>query len=229
MVQSVQVYQPAGFRLDIRGTARGVSIVLLRTLQQAMLLLRNPSEGFWQLKQGVHPGSVIVLLTLAFLTRVIGLQITSFHYSTIDPQETNLFLEGFRIFLPWVSWVVAHYAVAVIWYGEGSFADVVAGAAYSLTPYILLGIPLAIMSNILSLDESAIYNGLNTVSMGYMLFLFLWGVRTLHDFDMKQTLIVSALSVFGMIILWATLALIYILTNQIVEFLREFVYEILTR
>jgi len=197
--------------------------------RQAKGVLRDPMETFWTLREDATWWSVWSLLAIAVAIRMATLNVVSFHYSTIDPEDINFLLEVSRILVPFFTWVIANYGVSAIFYGEGKLKVVAASSAYCLLPYILIALPLAIASNILTSDEAALYNGVQGLMFWWMGLLFYLKVKVVHDFDFGKAFLAAALSVFGMVAIFGISALTYFMSNRVIRFLWEVGYEIYTR
>jgi hypothetical protein len=63
--------------------------------------------------------------------------------------------------------------------------------------------------------------------------LVAWGFfkqgEDLHNFDAGESLLTFALTLFGIIVLWALAGLVYALTSEIVRFIGQIILEIYVR
>ena len=200
-----------------------------RIYRQAVGVLRDPMETFWAMREDSTWWTVWTLLALAIIVRMITLNVVSFHYSSIDPEDINFVLEVSRILVPFFVWVIANYGVSAIFYGEGSPKVVAASTAYCLQPYILIALPLALVSNVLTTDESALYGFAQTFMYWWMGVLIYMQVKVVHDFEFKQAAGVSFLNIMGMVAIFGISALSYFMTSRVIRFLWEVVYEVVTR
>ena len=62
------------------------------------------------------------------------------------------------ILVPWFTFTLSNWAVSTILDGEGKFKEIFVGSAFALVPYIILMVPISLLSRWLSLDESGIYS-----------------------------------------------------------------------
>lgn len=202
---------------------------VFQTARQVVRILVSPGETFMEIKtQGrVLPG--LILLAIFFVVRSISLELTAFHYSSFDPRTSNLFLEGVRVLAPWVSWTVASYSVTTISEGKGFFKDVVAASAFSLVPYIILAIPIALLSHVLSLEESSFFRLVSGIMLAWVGYLFLVQVRVIHDYHTRKAIRVILLGLIGIGIMWGASVLFYGLTEQVYRFLGTVVSELALR
>ncbi|GEM_PF-627932 len=203
---------------------------LAKVLKHSVLVLRRPSEAMWELKYDGRWIAVPILLALAVIVRLITIEVTAYEFTTIEPADTNLILELAKVIVPWVTWVVAGYGIASIFYGEGTFKNVAVASAFALVPYILLEAEYSwLFSHVLSLDEKVIYYFGQTLITLWMLLLFFMQLKMIHDFSLGKSILVGAVSLGGMIVLWVLIALTYLLTLQMIQFFVEVGYEFVTR
>jgi len=207
-----------------------VTGALAKVLKHSALVLRRPSEAMWELKYDGRWIAVPILLALAVIVRLITIEVTAYEFTTIEPADTNLILELAKVIVPWVTWVVAGYGIASIFYGEGTFKNVAVASAFALVPYILLEAEYSwLFSHVLSLDEKVIYYFGQTLITLWMLLLFFMQLKMIHDFSLGKSILVGAVSLGGMIVLWVLIALTYLLTLQMIQFFVEVGYEFVTR
>ena len=184
----------------------------------------------WELKYDGQWIAVPILLTLAVIVRLVTIEVTAYEFTTIEPADTNLILELAKVVVPWVTWVIAGYGVASIFYGEGTFKNVAVASAFAMVPYILLEAEYTwLFSHILSLDEKVIYYAGQSLITFWMLLLFFMQLKVIHDFSLAKSVVVGAVSLLGMIVLWVLIALTYLLTLQMIQFFVEIGYEFVTR
>jgi tetratricopeptide (TPR) repeat protein len=173
--------------------------------------------------------AVPVLLALATLVRMVGLAALSFHFQTQRPEETRLLFEAGKILMPWITWCVSAVAVAEIFYGEGTFRQILISSAWSLWPYIVLTLPASLMTNVISYDERALYH----ITLGIIWALLIWNffqqIRTLHNFEAGKAFGVMLLTLLGMVVIWVLLGLVSALTGEVVRFVRQLAMEIYVR
>jgi hypothetical protein len=195
---------------------------LLRRWRRLLATLREVRQhsGLW---------AVPVLLLLAVAVRMVSLAAMSFHFRVQRPDETRLLLEGSKILIPWITWCVSALAVGEVFYGEGTFRRIVISSAWALWPFIALALPVNLMTNLITLDEEALYYAGWIAIWTLMAWQLFQQVKTIHNFEAGQALVVMALTLLGMLIVWVLLGLVYALTAEIVRFVRQILLEIYVR
>jgi hypothetical protein len=185
--------------------------------------------GFHYIFQGVERDKWNLERIMFDLTRTLTLGMTNFIYGG-NPEDTSILQEGIRIVIPFLTWCIAHYAIAMIFYGEGGLRDIMVSAAFSLSPYILFSWPASlILTNTTTLAERSLYWAVAWIVNLWVIFLFWTHIRVIHDFTAKRTAATYIISLVTVVIIWALMALLYALTSNTYEFFYEVFYELTTR
>jgi hypothetical protein len=190
---------------------------------------RRVRDSFWHLMDRLDLWSVPVLLALAVASWMISLSVLSFHFRTQRPEETRLIIEAGKILIPWITWCVSAMGISEIFFGRGNFKQIVIASARALWPLFLFAIPLNLLTNVLSLNEATLYQWLWYGVWALMAWQFFKQGEDLHDFDTGESILTMALSLLGIIILWALAGLVYALTSEIVRFIGQIILEIYVR
>ena len=192
-------------------------------------VLFHPAETFRLLKLYRNKFSylpVIIILFLIIVVRVAYIYIVHFPLAAIEPVDANILLEIVRFLVPILTWVIASYAVTAILGGEALMREILLAAAYSVVPYILTMIPIALFSLVLSQHEAGIYNFLISVVWVWIGLLFFISVRTLHGYTIGKTIWIIILILITMFLIWAVLILTYALAGNLRAFLVGFIREL---
>ena len=230
-----QEYRYVWMRANFNWLGLGVILVLV----VSAMATRRLSDSFRRLLKSLHDlrersglRAVPVLLLLAVIVRMVGLAALSFHFREWQgqrPEETRMLFEAGKILIPWITWCVSAVAVAEVFYGEGTFRQIVISSAWALWPYIVLILPVSIMTNVITLNERALYNVGMGIVWGLMAWQFFQQTKTLHSFETGKAVGVMLLTLVGMLVIWMLLGLVYALTGEIVRFVQQVVLEIYVR
>lgn len=170
-----------------------------------------------------------VELVMEQISRTVTFGMTQFLYGG-NPEDTSILQEGVRIIIPFVTWSLAHYAIAMIFFGEGSFRDICVSAAFSFGPYIVIA-PAAtfVLTNSMTLNERSLFMTISWGTRLWVAYLFYTHIRVIHDFGTGRTLATYAIGAVTVIIIWALAALIFALSSNTYEFFYQVFYELTTR
>ncbi|MEH7275057.1 YIP1 family protein [Neobacillus vireti] len=195
-------------------------IKLLEQLKHAFYILRHPLDGFADIRYRNKGGytSAIVILFLVISMVLVRMYFTSFTFQPVAVGSINIGSILTVSTTVWVSWVICHYLIGSIKQGQARFKDVFVGSAYALFPVFLLGVPLAILSNMMSLNESSIYGFFNMLMIIWSAALFFWLIQALQNYSVGETIINSLLSLFSMIMLWVLVFIVIGLSSETIDF-----------
>jgi len=152
--------------------------------------ISKPADSFYYIKTKER-GSLLfagLIYLWVVAARLLSLYLTGYVFNPY--QDVALIPVGNEIVITLlliVLWNAANYLISTISDGEGRVRDVLIGTAYSLFPYALFVLPIALLSNVLSFNEEFLY----TFSMdiiwfwtGLMLFIM---VKEIHNYSFWET------------------------------------------
>jgi len=196
-------------------------------LLYAFHLVFHPFDGFWDLKHekrgSVRAASTILVITmLAFFYNAIG------KGYTFNPRGdfSNVFLQVLAIGLPFILFCVANWCLTTLFDGEGGFKDIYVAAGYSLAPLPPFVIISTILSNIVTVDSSAIVTMITTIGVVWMVFLLFFGTLVTHDYSLGKNLITILGTIVAMAIIMFVVILFASLVVKMIMFIATIVSEI---
>ena len=171
----------------------------VRGLKYAFHVITHPFDGFWDL---AHEGrgnfaAATTFLVLFLLTRVLKLLYTSFQFVDSPTQHINVFEEMGSLLLPFLILCAANWAMTTLFDGKGRFKDIYIGMCYALVPYILIQLPMILVSNMLTFEEGSLYSVMLTISIIWSVFLAFVGLMEIHDYGPGKTFIFLIVTVVG--------------------------------
>lgn len=200
-------------------------------LKNSMSVLAHPIDFYHDLQEPDRPRvrDAIIMIALVILVRFIYLATTNIVYQQREAFEISLISEAVSIVLLWITWCIANWGISTIQDGEGKFKEILVGSAYALTPYVLLTIPIALISRVLSLQEQAVFLFLNGFLFLWVAFLVIMKVKILHDFTLYKLLFILFLTIIGMLIVWFLFIMLFGLVSQAVQFVFNLLTELRLR
>ncbi len=191
--------------------------------------IRKPVDSFYYIKQKERGSLLFALLIYAWvvISRIVSIYLTGFVFNRFSTTwEIQVEMEIAFTVVPLLSWVVANYLIATISDGEGSFKQVIIGSAYSLFPYALFALPIALLSNVLTLNEIFIYDFASQIVLFWCGVMLVIMVKELHNFTVSQTVRNILGTLFTMAMFLLTSYILYVLFNQLIEFIMAIVQEV---
>ena len=217
----------AGFSLNAIKESRYV-----QSLKYAFYVITHPFDGFWDLiheKRG-SLAAAHTFLVLFLLTRVIKLMCTSFQFISAPVQYLNVFEEMGSLLMPFLILCLANWAMTTLFDGKGRFKDIYMAMCYALVPYILIQIPMILVSNMLTFEEGSFYSVLLSVSVIWCVFLVFVGLMEIHDYGPGKTLIFIVVTIVGAaVIIFLMLTFFSLLSDAFAYFVsmyREIIFRL---
>ena len=193
----------------------GISNIMYSTY-----LIFHPFNGFWELKHE-KKGNIKTALIIVFILTLVNIfraQLTSFSFNSNDPKEVNLFAVSMMVVVPFFLWCVSNYSITTLVDGKGKFSDIFIATAYSLTPLILINVPMIIISHIITLQEAQIYGLMNSISIIWTAILLIIAMMITHDFTLTKTAVSIIITIIGIIVIGVLILLFFSLFQQLYNF-----------
>ena len=174
----------------------------------------HPFKGFHELRRegkGSVMGGTFILALYVFLAVIRATQAGFLFGGSVD---INPFMSAVAVFGPIALFTLANWCITTLMEGEGHMRDIYKSVCYALMPMALGQILLLVLSNFLTLEESAIYNVFHYALWIYTIFLLLVGNMLAHDFTLSRTVGAAIVTVLAMAII---VFLLYLFFNLLVE------------
>jgi hypothetical protein len=104
--------------------------------------------------------------------------------------------------------------------------DVVIGSAYSLFPVVLFALPIALVSNVLTQNEAFIYNFSMNIMWFWAGMMLVIMVMEIHNYSFSETVRNILLTIFTMGLILLTGYILYVLFNQLFDFITAVLQEV---
>ncbi|MBR4539329.1 MAG: YIP1 family protein [Clostridia bacterium] len=180
----------------------------------------HPFDGFWDL---VHEqrGSLMAAhawLFLFLLTYVMRLMLTNFQFITAPLQYINIYEQCGSLLFPFLILCLSNWALSTLFDGKGRFKDIYMAMCYALVPYVIIQLPMILISHMISFDEAAYYSVLASVSVIWCVFLAFVGLMQVHDYSPGKTLIFLFFTIFGALVILFLILVFFSLLSDAVGF-----------
>jgi len=191
--------------------------------------IKAPVDSFYYIKKKYRGSMTFAILVYIWVivVRVVSLYITGFTFnpyaslSDIRVENEVIYLAGLILL-----WNAANYLVATISDGEGRFRDVVIGSAYSLFPYVLFALPIALISNVLTMNEIFIYSFSMNIMYFWVGLMLVIMVKEIHNYSFGETVRNVLTTLFTMALFVLTGYILYVLFNQLFDFISAILQEV---
>ncbi len=194
--------------------------------------IRHPADSFYYIKEKER-GSLRFALLLYFwvvVVRVASLYLTGFVFNPYaDPSRIRAEVEVIYVLALILLWNSANYLVSTISDGEGRLRDVIIGSAYALFPYALFALPLALLSNLMSLNEIFLYTFSRNLILAWTALMLFVMVREIHNYSFSETFRNVLKTLFTMAVMVLTAYILYVLFYQLFDFVTALFRELQLR
>jgi len=210
------------------GSGRQLPSIVLH-MKHALHVLKHPIDGFTAIRYEGKGNlwSAILILLLVYASMLFREFNTSFVFN--DALRVNVYTIFTQFFVVWIAWVAANHLVSSIYRGEGRLRDIFIGSAYAMVPYCVVGIPLAIVSNVMTLSESSVYQFIDQGMVLWVALLIFWKVQFIHNYSVGETLMNMVLTLATMLVLGLLIFIMVGLTRDLVSFVLEVLREVALR
>jgi hypothetical protein len=189
-------------------------------------VLYKPMDAFeimkWQ--RGYTRRKWILFLVILFLvvaSRICRIYGTQYLMAGVLPDETNIMMELVSMLFPILSIGVCMYLVTTIRRGETTFSEQMLASAYCMLPYIVMTLPVTLLSHLMTLENTGMFNMLNGITWIWVGLLAITSLGVMNSYTFKQTLWNAILSVFSVLFIWSLIGIIYILGLQFTQFISQ--------
>lgn len=193
---------------------------ILKTLKYSLYVIVHPLDGFWDLnheKRGSVEAATIILI-LAAITSILSKVFSSFLFVEVRWSRENMIIDILGLLAPVIIGVVSNWCITTLFDGKGTMSDIYMAACYSLTPYILINIPLIFVSNIITVDEGSFYTVFQYASYIWCGALMLSAMMMIHDFGLLKAIIVALVTVLGMLVIIFLMLLFFSLVSDAIAY-----------
>ena len=202
------------------------------SLKYSLYVITHPFDGYWDLvheKRGTLAAAHTFLL-LFLIIRVLKLMLTSFQFISAPIQYINVFEEMASLALPFIILCLANWSMTTLFDGKGRFRDIYMAMCYALVPYILIQLPMILVSNMLTFEEASFYSVLLSLSVVWCAFLVFVGLMEIHDYGPGKTFIFIIVTIIGAcVIIFLLLTFFSLLSDAFAYFVsmyREIVFRL---
>jgi len=191
---------------------------------------RHPIDSYYDIKRTKRSDLLtsFIILGFLFIEYLLLQRYTGFIYNTF-PEQINLGLEFVKFFGVFGLFVFSNYLISTLFDGEGWLKDVFISSTYALSPLVIGILPLIFLSNVLTLNESVIYDLYVFVMISWTLVLVFLAIKEIHNYEIKETIKNLLMTAFVMLIIVLIIFIIYVFGSQLWNFLSSWVKEVVYR
>jgi len=204
---------------------------MIKDLKFALHIIIHPIDGFWDMKHEKR-GKMHIAIGILIITIVVFIferLVTAFLFDSQYNASLDILLQIRKVIFPALLFCLGNWSVTTLMDGEGRASDIIMAACYSLTPIILIRIPLAILTNFATYRESSYVNFLGNISYVWTGILVFLGIMIIHRYSVQKAIFTMILTICSMAILLFISFLFFSLATEITGFVYTIYKEISLR
>ncbi len=201
---------------------------LIDSLKYTFSIYSHPFEGFWFMKSQKRATykTGLVLLLLLIITTAVRIYTTGYIFSSVSLESFSVWLLAAVIIGLIVLYCTANWALTTLLDGKGTYGEIFTSVMYSLTPVILVNLPMAALSNVITNEEASFYTFINTAAIIWSVALMLIGNMQIQDFTMTKSIMTFIATLLIMVII-AVIGILFInLCQQVYVWVLSVVREV---
>ena len=195
-------------------------------------MLTSPNDTIYDIKFLVKirfSTGIILFLFFIFINIFCDVYATAYIFRTQLDSDVNLAFELLKWGLIILLIAIGNHLVSSLQKGEGFFRDIFVGMMVAFAPILLFKLPLSILSNFLTYNESYIFDLINLVLWAWSIFNCILVIKSVHNYKLGEFILNVILTAFVVIILVFLFLMVYILFMQFYDFFAGIIKEAILR
>lgn len=187
-----------------------------KTLKYSLHVIVHPFDGYWDLvheKRGSIAAANAILIAV-LLIRVWRAQFTNFMFILYRPESFNILMCWLELLLPLAIGCVSNWCLTTLFDGKGTLKNIYMAVCYSLTPYVLIQLPMIFISNVVTLEEGVFWKYLDSFTIIWCGLLLLCAMMMIHDYGLGKALFAAIATAAGMMIIIFIMLLFFSLISD---------------
>jgi len=201
---------------------------LFKELSLLKRILRDPLDVVYEIKfrQSVRLRTASMLyVVFIFLNIICDFYIKGFLFKGFN-DNIVLSYEILKWFIPLILLGIANHLINSLQSGEGFYRDLYIGIIYALSPILLFKLPIDIISNVLTFNESFIYRLAYLIMYGWSVVNVIIVIKEINNYKVKQLIVNLILTIFTMLIMIILYLVINVLLSQLLLFIEGILQEV---
>ena len=190
----------------------------------------HPFDGFFRLKNEERRRSIpcaVIVYALLAISAILNKQLLGYVFADQTAQlNLNVISEIISALLPYMLWVVANWCFTSLMDGSGKLSDIFCATAVAVIPVIVCNLLLIPISNLISLEDIAIFEFIQGFGQVFTWALMFIGMMITHQYTVLKAIATTLLTILGMAIIGFVFVLVMYLIQQLVGFVSSLTTEI---
>ncbi len=204
------------------------SIDIIRQLLMLFRMFRHPIDTYDDIKRYNKSSylAAFIIYTIFVIEMILLSYFEAFIFNNTNLEGFNVFREMIVLYGIIFLFVVSNYLISSLQNGEGFLKDVFISTSYALAPMIVFTPFIIIISHGLTLNELFIYQAINYISVIWVFLNIVIMIKEIHNYTITELIGNILLTIFTMIIIVVIIALMFLLANQLYEYIHGILKEV---
>jgi hypothetical protein len=204
------------------------NVKVFKELSFMTYFIKNPADAVYEVKthQRVSVFSGFIYLFILIALYMMHLLLTGLLFSPVVIERTVFIEELFKVLVPFVTFVLANYLVSSLMEGEGTLKSIFTNVLGALMPVVVILPFVIILSNVLTYNESFVYQFGLTIMIAWSAILVFFIIKDTHNYSIKETIYNLFMTVLMMIVMIIIAIMVYMMLMQVVEFVFDLFKEV---
>lgn len=178
----------------------------------AHYVIFHPFDGFWDVKHEKRGGLAASMTLLGLASVCVALQFRLKGFSFTQGETLNVWVTILAILGMAFVFCLSNWCLTSLTDGKGNMRDILTVIGYASVPLILLSIPSALLSNVLTANEAGFITLFVYAGYIWTAVLLFTGIMTMHQYSLSRNLLSVAFTLVGMVVI---MFLVFLLVNLI--------------
>jgi hypothetical protein len=207
--------------------------LILKTLYTDIIvfplsLLTHPIAAFDDFKR-MKKGKVyvsIIFVILFIITSTLNQTKGGFLLINHNPDDFDLLSLVLSVVFTISIFSIGNWSITSLFNGKGKLIEIFMVICYSIYPFTLLGIPLFIVGQFITIEELALFNVVVIISYVMIGYLIVFGLLSIHEYSLLETFITILVSLVAVALIIFIIILLLTIFEQFKAFIDAIIKEI---
>lgn len=188
----------------------------------------HPYDGFAEMKVNKKGSLKVasVIVSCWILVEIFYRTMSCFDVNPFVLESVNFFEEMILNLSMYIMVCAANWCWCSLLDGKGRMKDIFVVVSYALVPYTICRFVCVLLSNLYTIDEQIIFSYCVTLSMIWSVVIAFLGLKEIHEYSAKKTLLSMFLTVLGLLIMLFLGLLLFMLIQQLFDFFLSVFFEL---
>lgn len=203
---------------------------LINELLYGFNIFKHPLDTYYGIKKQKKTSvlSATIILILFVVVYLVDIYFSGFLFRSAQ-SVSSVFSQLLIILGIFFLFIIVNYFVSTLSDGEGWLKDIYMAACYALVPFIVLTLPMTLLSHVLTFNEKFLIDLYKNIVLIWTLILLFQSIKEIHNYSFWKTVFSTLIIIFGMVLLVIIGLLVYSFLGQLIEFVVGIIREVIYR